>query len=95
MQYFWIVCHDMVGDDFTLDRVFLQPKQAIEWGRRKATQNPDYNYKLYKQPITRTGEITFYKYLRPFNSKPQEVSEFNWDEFEAKRGADMDIDVVR
>lgn len=96
MQYFWIVCHDMVGDDFTLDKVFLQPKQAIEWGRRKATQNPDYNYKLYKQPITRTGEITFCKTLTPFNSKPktQEDSEFNWDEFEAKHGADMDIDII-
>ena len=92
MQYFWIVCHDMVG---TIDKVFLQPQQAIEWGRRKATQNPDFYYRLFKQPITRTGKITFCKILSPFKSQPQKDSEFNWDEFNAKRGADMDIDIIR
>ena len=95
MQHFWIVSHDIVGDDFTMDKIFLQSEQAIEYGRRKATQNPDFRYMLYKQPITRTGKITFCKQLLPFNSKfkKQQDSEFNWDEFEAKRGADMDIDI--
>ena len=70
MQYFWIVCHDWVGDDFNVDRVFLQPQQAIKWGRRKATQNPDSRYMLYKQPITINGKITFCKQLSPFKSQP-------------------------
>ena len=93
MQYFWIVCHDMVG--VTIDKVFLQPQQAIEWGRRKATQNPDFYYRLFKQPKTRTGKIRFCKSLSTFKSQPQNDSEFNWDEFNAKRGADMDIDIIR
>lgn len=71
MQYFWIVCHNsedetMIGNDFIMDKIFLQPHQAIEWGRRKATQNSGYSYKLYKQPITRTGKIAFVEYLEPF-----------------------------
>lgn len=95
MQYFWIVCHDWLGDDFNVDRVFLQLQQAIEWGRRKATQNPDFRYMLYKQPITRNGKITFYKQLPPFKSQPQKDSEFNQDKFKVKHSSDIDIDVVR
>ena len=98
MQYFWIVSHDMVGDDLIVDKVFLQPKQAIEWGRREATRHQDYTYKLLRQPITRTGIVSFYKVLPPFKQKVPKVASvipFDWDEFEVKRGADMDIDVIR
>lgn len=79
MQYFWIICHTIVGDDFTLDKIFLQPHQAIEWGRRKATQNPESTYRLYKQPITRTGKVEYVKELSPFKSK------FDWEQFEGER----------
>ena len=69
MQYFWIVCHDeeVWEENYCpIDKVFLQPQQAIEWGRRKATQNPNLYYKLYKQPILRTGKVVFCKPLLPF-----------------------------
>lgn len=65
MQYFWIVCHDMVGNDFTIDKVFLQSQQAIKWGRKEATKHPYLYYRLYKQPITRTGRAIFCKPLPP------------------------------
>lgn len=58
----------MLGNNFTLDKIFLQPHQAIEWGHRKATQNPNLNYMLYKQPITRTGKVEFVKTLYPFKT---------------------------
>lgn len=75
MQYFWIVSHDeeIYEDNYCpIDKVFLQSKQAIEWGRRKATQNPDLYYRLYKQPITRTGKVTFCRVLQSFKNQNNE-----------------------
>lgn len=78
-QYFYLVGHDIVGDDFVADKIFLQEHEAIRWGRRLATKNPDYSVKLYKQEITRTGELKFVKQLKAFCSIPElEVREF-WD----------------
>lgn len=50
---------------------------------------------LYRQPITRTGKITFYKQLKSYATEVEHslkvVKEgFDWDAFEASRGADMD-----
>ena len=98
MQYFYIVVYTVVGDDMTMCKIGLNPHQLINWGRREATKHPERTYKLFKQPITRTGTITFYKSLLPFEPKVSKVAPvvpFNWDEFNAKRGADMDIDVIR
>ena len=49
MQYFYIV-----GDDLTMCKIGLNPHQLTKWGR---------SYKLYRQSITQTGKITFYKTL--------------------------------
>lgn len=77
MQYFWIVSHDIEiweEDNYgPIDKVFLQSKQAIEWGRREATKHPYLHYSLYKQPITRTGRAIFCKPLLPF--KKEQLSE--------------------
>lgn len=70
MQYFWIICHDLeiweLSDVSPIDKVFLQPQQAIKWGRKEATKHPYLYYRLYKQPITRTGRAIFCKHLLPF-----------------------------
>ena len=100
MQYFYIVVYTIVGDDLTMCKIGLNPHQLIEWGRRGATKHPERSYKLFKQPITRTGKITFYKQLKSYVTEVEHslkvVKEgFDWDAFEANRGADMDIDICR
>lgn len=96
MQYFYIVVYTIVGDDLTMCKIGLNPHQIIEWGRREATKHQDRSYTLYRQPITRTGTLCFYKSLYSFESKKSEpVVPFDWDQFEAERGSDFDIDVVR
>lgn len=65
-QYFYLVGHDIVGDDFVADKIFLQEHEALRWGRKLATKNPDYSVRLYKQEITRTGKLEFVKPLRAF-----------------------------
>ena len=85
MQYFYIVVYTIVGDDLTMCKIGLNPHQIIEWGRREATIYPERSDKLYRQPITRTGEIMFYKALTPYvtNVKP------------SSKGVDFDIDITR
>lgn len=65
-QYFYLVAHDIVGDDFVADKIFLQERDALRWGKKLATKNPDYSVKLYKQEITRTGKLKFVKQLKAF-----------------------------
>lgn len=55
MQYFYIVVYTIV--DLTLCKVGLNPQQLTKWGR---------SYKLYRQSITHTGKITFYKQLKSY-----------------------------
>lgn len=95
MQYFYIVGYTFVGDDFTMCKVGLNPHQLTSWGRREATKNPERSYGLYRQPITRTGTPCFYKTLPPFKSKVESKVPFDWDAFEASRGADQDIDIIQ
>lgn len=100
MQYYYIVVYTIVGDDMTMCKIGLNPHQIIEWGRREATRHPERTYRLFRQPITRTGLLSFYKELPPFASKvPSKVSPvepFDWDAFEAEhRGDDFDIDTTR
>lgn len=102
MQYFYIVVYTIVGDDLTMCKIGLNPHQIIEWGRREATRHPERTYKLYRQPITRTGKITFYKDLKSYVSdvehslKVVKNNGFDWDAFEEEhRGADFDIDINR
>ena len=69
MQYYYIVVYTIVGDDMTMCKIGLNPHQMIEWGRREATKHPERTYELFRQPITRTGTLSFYKQLPPFESK--------------------------
>ena len=95
MQYFYIVVYTIVGDDMTMCKIGLNPHQIIEWGRREATRHPERTYKLFRQPITRTGSLSFYKQLPPFEPKVPSKDTFDWDAFETHKGADFDIDVTR
>ena len=100
MQYFYIVVYTIVGDDLTMCKIGLNPHQLTKWGRREATKHPERSYKLYRQSITQTGKITFYKQLKSYVTEVEHSlkvvkEDFDWDAFEANRGADMDIDICR
>lgn len=100
MQYFYIVVYTIVGDDLTMCKVGLNPQQLTKWGRKEATNHPERSYKLYRQSITHTGKITFYKQLNSYATEVEHSlkvvkEDFDWDAFEASRGADMDIDICR
>ena len=58
---------------FEAAKIFLQEHEAVRWGRKLATKNPDYSVKLYKQEITRTGKLEFVKQLKAFNLTPEEA----------------------
>ena len=94
MQYFYIVVCIIAGNE-EMCRVGLNPHQIIEWGRREATRHPERTYELFRQPITRTGTLSFYKQLPPFEPKVPSKDTFDWDAFEARRGSDFDIDITR
>ena len=87
MQYFYLVAYTIVGDDLTMCKIGLNPHQLIEWGKREATKHKDRDYCLYRQPITQTGEISFYKQLSPFDSKVSNVNSiepFDWNQFDER-----------
>lgn len=86
MQYFYIVVYTIVGDDMTMCKIGLNPHQLIEWGRREATRHPERTYELFRQPITRTGTLSFYKQLPPFESKDS----FDLGESDTCQGSDFD-----
>lgn len=73
-QYFYLVAYNY--DECTIPRkVFLQEYEAIKWGRKEATkkfqetQDTNYEYILYRQEITRTGELQYIKTLKPYPTK--------------------------
>lgn len=70
-QYFYLVAYHY--DECTVPRkIFLQEHDAITWGRREATvheEDPNYEYVLYKQSITRTGELKKVKTLLPYHKE--------------------------
>lgn len=85
MQYFYLICTNF--DETTCPRkVFLQEHQAITWGRRLATKLAEdefyanFDVALYKQEITRSGELRFVKNLAPYKNC---------------LGSDHDIDIRR
>jgi hypothetical protein len=73
-QFFYLVVHNY-DECTTPDKVFLQEYEAIRWGRRKAsstlleTGDSNYEYVLYKQEITRNGELQRVKTLKPYPTK--------------------------
>ena len=67
MQYVYIVC---ISREPYIYKVCLQEKDAIKHGRRLATkfliEGFDAKVLLYRQSITRNGEVEFCKTLMPF-----------------------------
>lgn len=93
-QYFYLVAHRY--DECTYpDKIFLQEHEAIRWGRKEATrilqetQDSNYEYILYKQEITRTGELHPVKSLKPYPTKELV------DAGLVSKGSDYDIDKER
>lgn len=78
-QYFYLVVHTVVGDDLSIDKIFLQEHDAIRWGKVLATKNPEYSVGLYRQEIARTATVKFVKNLTAYKSS----------------GSDNDIDQYR
>lgn len=70
-QYFYLVGHSVVGDDFVMDKVFLQKSEAISYGKRLARKNSDYSVYLYKQLISNSSEATI-----------EYVKDILWTEFD-------------
>lgn len=89
MQYYYIVVYTIVGDDMTMCKIGLNPHQMIEWGRREATKHPERTYELFRQPITRTGTLSFYKELPPFKSKEP----FDLEESDTCQGSDSNTEL--
>ena len=88
-QYFYLVGHDVLGD-FVPDTIFLQEHDAIKWGRRRALQDLDSRYKLYKQEITRTSKLEFAENLRPYLSPENAIRLASKYHLEAEVQADID-----
>ena len=91
-QYFYMVAYNY--DELTIPRkIFLQEHDAVRWGRREAanklleTKDSNYEYVLYKQEITRAGELHKIKTLKPYPTKELIDSRL--------LGADYDIDKER
>lgn len=90
-QYFYLVAHTIVGDDQTIDKIFLQEHDAIKWGRTLASKHPDYSVALYQQEIARTATVQFVKHLKEYPKlKPgaNPVEDFDWGKFESMRFKD-------
>ena len=98
-QCFYLIGHDQVGDDFAMDKVFIQKKEAVLWGRRYATRNSEKGVYLFKQEMTRKGNIQFVKQLEPFpkkgadsdidkniNNQRVPIEPFDWDKFDVEMG---------
>ena len=73
-QYFYlVVCN--YDETTTPQKIFLQEHEAIRWGRKQASktllETKDYNYTyiLYRQEITRTGELQAIATLKPYPTK--------------------------
>lgn len=75
-QYFYLIGHSVVGDDFCMDKVFMQKSDAISYGKRLANKNPEYSIVLYKQLISNSSTETI-KPVKQILSTP--VEEFDWD----------------
>lgn len=69
-QYFYLIacCY---GECTIPCKIFLQEHEAIRWGRKEATmlqKDPNYEFVLYKQEITRTGDLKPVKTLKPYST---------------------------
>ena len=91
-QYFYLVVA-RYDESCYPQKVFLQEHEAIQWGRREAakslmlTADPNTQYELYRQEITRNGTLERVKYLPPYPTKGLVDAGLV-----STKGADFDID---
>lgn len=92
-QYFYLIGHSVVGDDFCMDKVFMQKSDAISYGKRLANKHPEFSVVLYRQLMSNSSKETIesVKQIPPV----QPVEEFDWDAYDIPKGADFDIDLCR
>ena len=89
-QYFYLIGHSIVGDDLCMDKVFMQKSEAISYGRRLATKNPEFSVILYKQLMSNSSKETIEVVKQIISIKP--IKELDWN---IPKGADFDIDLHR
>ena len=89
-QYFYLIGHSIVGDDLCMDKVFMQKSEAISYGRRLATKNPEFSVILYKQLMSNSSKETIEVVKQITSIKP--IKEFDWN---IPKGVDFDIDLHR
>ena len=70
----------------------MQKSEAISYGRRLATKNPEFSVILYKQLMSNSSKETI-KYVKQIRSTP--IEEFDWDAYDIPKGADFEIDLHR
>ena len=92
-QYFYLIGHSVVGDDFCMDKVFMQKSDAISYGKRLANKHPEFSVVLYRQLMSNSSKETIksIKQIPPV----QPVEEFDWGAYDIPKGADFDIDLRR
>lgn len=71
LQYFYIVSHSGSDEIRINDKVFLQEKQAVKWGRKQASKFPANDYRLQRCPITSTGLVEDYLALPTFKKSTE------------------------
>lgn len=91
-QYFYLIGHSIVGDDFVMDKVFMQRSDAISYGKRLAEKNPEHSVALYKQLMSNSSSETI-KFVKQIVVTP--IEEFDWSVYDTPKGADFDIDIRR
>ena len=86
-QYFYLIGHSVVGDDFCMDKVFMQKSDAISYGKRLATKNPEYYVVLYRQLMSNfsNARIEYVRKISPVQPVEQDTP----------KGSDFDIDLHR
>lgn len=68
-QYFYLVAFQYSGSVLIPDKIFLQEYQAVKYGRKLATSNPNTTVSLYKQEITTNGVLLKVKQLKPYEKQ--------------------------
>ena len=68
----------------------MQKSEAISYGRRLATKNPEFSVILYKQLMSNSSKETIEVVKQIPSIKP--IKEFDWN---IPKGRDFDIDLHR
>lgn len=76
-QYFYLVCIVNMDSNKTNNKIFLQEKDAVKYGRRMATKfkvaDISCQVKLFRQGITKIDNLEFVSFLNPFKDEKEET----------------------